>query len=212
MKTVITFFCICFSPFAFAQQEQPDLITKDTTRKAWSFSLWTGYSIYHAQENNLLPIFYADHHNVHIEARYNYEDKNTVSLFAGYKLRTGNALLFNATPMIGFVYGKTNGIAPGLETALSYKKIDLYTESEYMLDFADNSNNFLYTYTELAYTLNKLRGGLTTQRSRIYETDLSIQRGLFATYKFGKFIPGIKGYDFFSDNFYFSIQCMVVFQ
>jgi len=114
MKIIITFFCTCFSFFAFAQQEQPGLITKDTTQKPWSFSLWTGYSIYHSRENNLLPIFYADHHNLHIEARYNYEDKNTASVFAGYKLRTGNALLFNATPIIGFVFGKTNGIAPGL--------------------------------------------------------------------------------------------------
>ena len=111
MKTVITFFCICFSPFAFAQQEQPDLITKDTTQKTWSFSLWTGYSIYRDQENNLLPILYVDHHKLHIEARYNYEDKNTASVFAGYKLSVGNALLFKATPMIGFVFGKTNGIA-----------------------------------------------------------------------------------------------------
>ena len=211
MKIIISFFCTCFSFFAFAQQEQPGLITKDTIQKPWSFSLWMGYSIYDDQENNFLPIFYADHHKLHLEVRYNYEDKNTASVFAGYKLRTGNALLFSATPMIGFVFGKTNGIAPGLETALSYKKFDLYTESEYVLDFADNSNNFLYTYTELAYTLNKFRGGLTTQRSRIYETDLDIQRGLFATYKVWKFIPGIKGYNFFSHNFYFSIQCMVVF-
>jgi hypothetical protein len=211
MKSFIIFYCICFSSFAFAQQEQLGLITKDTTQKPWSFSFWVGYSIYHDQENNLLPILYVDHHKLHIEARYNYEDKTTASVFAGYKLSAGNALLFDATPMIGFVFGKTNGIAPGLETALSYKKFDLYTETEYLLDFADNSNNFLYTYTELAYTLNKFRAGLTTQRSRIYEGDLDVQRGLFATYEFGKFIPGIKGYNFFSDNFYFSIQCMVVF-
>ena len=211
MKNIITLFCICFSSFAFAQQQQPDLITKDTTQKPWSFSLWMGYSIYDDKQNNFLPIFYADHHKLHLEVRYNYEDKNTVSVFAGYKLRTGDALLFTATPMIGFICGKTFGLAPGLETALSYKKFDLYTETEYLLDFEDNSNNFLYTYTELAYSLNKFRGGLTTQRSRIYETDLAIQRGLFATYEFGKFIPGIKGYNFFSDNFYFSIECMVVF-
>jgi hypothetical protein len=211
MKNTITLFCVCFSSFAFAQQEQPDLITKDTIQKSWAFALWTGYSIYEDQENNLLPVFYADHHKLHLEARYSYEDRNTASVFAGYKLATGNDLLFIATPMLGFVFGKTNGMALGLETALRYEIFDLYTESEYVLDFADNSNNFLYTYTELAFTFKKFRGGLTTQRSRIYETELAFQRGVFATYRIWKFIPGIKGYNFFADNFYFSVQCMVLF-
>ena len=211
MKTIILFFCICFSSFAFAQQEQPGLITRDTTQKPWSFSLWTGYSIYQNQENNLLPIFYADHHKLHLEVRYNYEDKNTGSVFAGYKLRTGNTVLFTATPMIGFIFGKTFGLAPGLETALSYKKFDLYTESEYVVAFEGKGDNYLYTYGEFAFTLKKFRGGLAIQRNRTIETGLDIQRGLFATYKIWKFTPGIKGFNFFSDDFYFSVQCMIVF-
>ena len=79
----------------------------------------------------------------------------------------------------GGVFGDTRGVAPGLEITLSYKKLELYTEGEYLFDTDDRTGNFLYFWSELAYSpTDWFRAGLASQRTRAYETDLAVQRGI----------------------------------
>ncbi|HEY3384899.1 MAG TPA: hypothetical protein VGK46_00225, partial [Saprospiraceae bacterium] len=56
------------------------------------------------------PVLTADKGTLHLESRYNYEDLNTLSLFAGYNIEAGNELYFELTPMFGFAFGETNGV------------------------------------------------------------------------------------------------------
>ena len=37
--------------------------------------------------------------------------------------------------MAGAVFGRTNGVAPGLELTLSWKSVELYSENEYVFGF-----------------------------------------------------------------------------
>ena len=72
------------------------------------------------------PVLTADHNWLHLEARYNYENLRTGSLWAGYNFSHGDAdsgdkWEIDVTPMIGGVFGRTNGIAPGCELSLSYR-------------------------------------------------------------------------------------------
>jgi len=152
--------------------------TDDATAKQWSFSLSTfGYLVPHDQSYGS-PVFTADHRWLHLEARYNYEAQETGSLWAGYNLSVGDRLVFEATPMLGAVFGNTTGIAPGCELALSYKKIELSTESEYVYDPSDNKNSFFYTWNELVYSpTDWFHAGLAAQRTRAYHTPLDVQRG-----------------------------------
>ena len=46
----------------------------------------------------------------------------TGSLWAGYNFAVGKRLVLDVTPMIGGVFGRTTGIAPGCEASLSYKR------------------------------------------------------------------------------------------
>jgi hypothetical protein len=71
-----------------------------------------------------------------------------------------------------------------------------------LFDFASKENNFAYTYTELAVTFFKdhARTGLTGQRTRLYETKLDIQRGVFGEYYFGRFRVGAYYYDPFTES------------
>jgi len=88
-------------------------------------------------------------------------------------------LAWEFIPMIGGVFGDANGIAPGYKGSLSWWKLELYSEGEYVFDTTDSSESFAYNWSELTLApLDWFRLGLVTQRTRAYETDRDIQRGL----------------------------------
>jgi len=137
-----------------------------------------------------LPIVTADRGSLHLEARYNYESPDTGSLFVGWTFEAGSELKLEVTAMAGAVFGELDGVAPGYELTLSYDRLSLYDEGEYVVDLEDSDGNFLYNWLELTYTpLDWLRVGLVAQRTRAYETGLDVQRGLLAgfTYKNAEF-------------------------
>ena len=54
-------------------------------------------------------VHYKGRKNFYAEARYNYEDVNTASLYAGKSFSGGKKLEFTVTPMAGVVFGKYFG-------------------------------------------------------------------------------------------------------
>ena len=168
-------------------------------KETWSFST-TAYYYFVPDNQNLLSLLgYADYKSLHLEARYNYEALHTGSVFAGWRLETGEKLLFAATPMFGFLFGQTTGVAPGLELELSYKAFDFYSETEWVADFSGGENNYLYTWLELAATpFKNFRTGISAQRARIYHTDFDMQRGFLAEYSFWKLTAGVYYFDPFA--------------
>ena len=83
----------------------------------------------------LLPIFRADRGPLHLEGRYQYEDRHTGSAWLGWTLEAGKKVHLEVVPMAGAVFGRTNGVAPGLELTLSWKSVELYSENEYVFGF-----------------------------------------------------------------------------
>ena len=131
--------------------------------------------------NYVMPIVTVDHEALHLEARYNYEDLITGSVWAGYNLSGGAELTWELTPMLGGVFGNVNGIAPGLKGSLGWWKLELYSEGEYVFDLGDSSGNFFYNWSELTIApWEWFRFGLVTQRTRVYAAKREIQRGLLA--------------------------------
>jgi hypothetical protein len=152
--------------------------TDSLTSEAWAFS--ADLNTYFIPDNTfLLPVVRADKGALHLEARYNYEDFYTFSAWAGYNFSGGKKLEYTITPMIGGVIGNSNGVAPGLELTLGLNKFELYSEQEYLFEFSDKTYNFYYNWTDLTYAPKDwLWFGLSGQRTRLYQTDLDIQRGL----------------------------------
>src|SRR5258708_40023399 len=106
--------------------------------------------------------------------------------------------------MMGIVFGDLKGFAPGLELQLSYKAFDFYTENEYVIDRAGSQFDFFYAWTELGYNpVEKFRTGISIQRTRLYETGLDIQRGIFAEYSFWKLKAGGDYFNPFPTHFFF---------
>lgn len=116
---------------------------------------------------------------LHLEVRYNYEALATGSLWLGHSLRGGRSITWEFTPMVGGVIGRTTGVAPGFRGSLSYWKVALQSEGEYVLDTSKARSNSFYNFSELTLApLEWLRFGLATQRTRVYRSELDIQRGL----------------------------------
>lgn len=195
-----------FSVLGFSQKIDmvSTSISSDTTAPDnWQFEGSGYYYIIPNESDEITLLGYADYKSVHLEVRYNYEDKNTASLFGGYRFETGSKLVFGATPIVGYVFGNTNGLAPGLLIDLSYGKFDFYSESEYVFDLNGSENNFYYTWSELAVSpTENFRTGISANRTRLYQTDLDFQRGIFAQYSLGKLTAGIHYFNPFSDDYF----------
>lgn len=159
---------------------------EENNRNTWSFAA-AGYGyIIPDDQSYFSPTFRADRNWLHLEARYNYEDRETGSLWFGYNVSFGEKVVLDATPMLGAIFGNTTGVAPGYLFTLSYKKISLYSEGEFVLDIKNSGGNFFYNWNELTYSPTEwVRFGLASQRTRTYQTPLDVQRGVFAgfTYK-----------------------------
>jgi len=173
----------CFPFNAYTQSNS------DSAESNWSGSLAAYY--YFIPGDKIPPTItgIADHHALHLESRYNYEDINSLSVFAGYNIEKElGGVDITATPMAGMVVGHTNGILPGLEFNISYKAFTLYSENEYMLDFKGKENYFFYSWTQLSVQVFKnVSTGVLAQSLRWYQTKFDVQRGLYAEYTTGKF-------------------------
>lgn len=157
----------------------PHIALHDSDTDRWSFEFATmGYVVPHDRAY-ASATFYADRHHLHTEARYNYENQDTGSLWLGYNFSAGQNLVLQVTPMVGGVLGKTTGIAPGFSFSVTYKKFELSSEGEYVFDTGNRSSNFFYSWNELRYSpVDWFHTGLVSQRTRAYQTELDVQRGI----------------------------------
>jgi len=173
----------------FAQEpaNNPSTSSPAVTTKQWSFSFTADGYVVPQGQSYVNPTFTADRKWLHLEARYNYEDLETGSLWVGYNFSAGQKLVLEATPMIGGVFGNTTGVAPGYEVSLTYKRVELSSQGEYVFDTKDRSGSFFYAWPQLTYSpLDWFNVGLVAQRTKAYHTKLDVQRGLFAGFSYKK--------------------------
>ena len=157
---------------------QPNAVAEPSTDEGWSFGA-AAYTYIVPDTNYVQPTVTADRGWLHLEARYNYEALDTASVWFGYNFSGGETVAWEITPMIGGVFGDTDGVAPGYKGSLSWWKLELYSEGEHVFDAGDSDDSFFYNWSELTLApVEWFRFGLVTQRTRAYETDRDIQRGL----------------------------------
>jgi hypothetical protein len=160
-------------------------VLAQSTQPAWSCSALAYTYIVPDDANYVQPTFVADRDRLHLEARYGYEDRKTGSAWVGYNISVGNELAFELTPMVGVVFGRTTGVAPGYKASLSYRKIEFSTEAEYVIDTGDSDDSFFYNWSELAVApVEWFRAGLAIQRTKVYQTGFDIQRGFLVGISF----------------------------
>ena len=161
------------------------LAQTSTDPPTWSFSASAYTYIVPDSGDYVQPTFTADRGWLHLEARYNYEALDTGSAWVGYNFSGGEKLTWEFTPMLGGVFGDITGIAPGYKGSLSWWKLELYSEGEYVFDTGASSDSFFYNWSELTLApVDWFRFGLVTQRTRLYKTDREVQRGVLAGFSY----------------------------
>jgi hypothetical protein len=165
----------------------PPALSKEVDEKAWSFSASVSTYIVPNDQEYVQPTLTADRGWLHLESRYDYENLETGSVWIGYNFSVGEKLVFEATPMLGGVFGNTTGIAPGYRLSLTYWKLDLSSEGEFVFDVGTSEGSFFYNWSELSISpVDWFRFGLVGQRTRAYQTDVDIQRGLLVGFSYKK--------------------------
>jgi hypothetical protein len=172
---------------------QPATATTNTTptaaeqpsAPAWSISASAYIYFPPDSQDYVQPTIRADRNWLHLEARDNYEALDTGSAWVGYNFSVGEKLKLDFTPMLGAVFGKTSGYAPGYEFTLSWSKLQLYSEGEYVFDTRHSSDSFFYTWSELTLApVDWFRFGPVVQRTKAYQTELNIQRGVLVRFSY----------------------------
>jgi hypothetical protein len=70
----------------------------------------------------------------------------------GYNFSAGKKLVLDITPILGGVFGRTTGIAPGCEASLTYRKVELSISNEYVFDTGNSSGSFYYSWPQVTYS------------------------------------------------------------
>lgn len=163
----------------WAQNARIPLSRAQPDTDPWSF-VASGYgSIVPNDQSYFTPMFSADHRWLHLEARYNYEDLKTASLWAGYNFRLGEKTTLVATPMFGVVFGNTTAVAPGYEVSFTWKRLNLSSQGEYVVNTNDRTKNFFYSWDEVVYSPKDwFHAGLALQHTRAYQAPVDLQPGI----------------------------------
>lgn len=184
----------------------PDSATAGPHTVPWEFSLAGSYYSFPADEDIAMAVGRAQKGSLHLEGRYGYEARRTASIFAGWTISKGEEFTIETTPMGGVALGDTRGIIPALEISLGYRALDFYAEAEYLFDLTDKENNFAYTWLELGATPTEfLRAGLVAQRTRVFQTPLDLDRGIFAQLKPGPAILSLYAFNPFTESWFLTI-------
>ncbi|HZF72376.1 MAG TPA: hypothetical protein VEZ51_03030 [Gemmatimonadaceae bacterium] len=155
--------------------------TREADASAWSFSASAYTFILPEGRSYVQPIVAADRGRLHLEARENAEALDTGSEWFGVNFSGGKTLAWEATPILGGVFGRTTGVGLGLEAAVSWRKLELSIESEHVVDTGDLAASFFYNWSELTVTpATWLRVGLATQRTHVHRSSQLIQPGAMA--------------------------------
>jgi len=113
------------------------------------------------------------------EARYNYEEAKTWSLYGGRTFSGEKDLSWSFTPFAGLVMGRLKGGSAGLNLSLGYKKLSFSSASQYTFSAEDRHCNFFFTWSELGFQLSsRIYAGLAIQQTTLYRTAGKWEPGL----------------------------------
>jgi hypothetical protein len=99
--------------------------------------------------------------------------------------------------MLGAVFGSEDGVSPGCNMTFSYRRFQAYDSSEYVFDMQNRADSYFYTWNQVTYSPRAwLQVGLAAQRTHVYSTGLSVQRGVLVGFTHKKMNFSTTVFDF----------------
>ena len=180
-----------------------------------SFDTWSQqklsfeqYSFISAGESSMLaPVaHYQSKQKWYAEARYNYEDINTFSLYAGRTFSSQRDFSWSLTPMIGGMAGKLKGGSFGLNSECSFKKFAFNSQAQYSVSAETQNDNFFYNWSELYYQpLDWIYTGIAVQHTRVYATNTLVDPGILLGFSYNQWSFPLYSFNPFDAERYFIV-------
>jgi hypothetical protein len=109
---------------------------------------------YYVQKNQpvtLVPVVHIQNsRNWYVEARYNYEELRSASLYIGKNFsKEIKSFYYSVTPVIGGVAGKFTGGSVGVNLQMEYEKFFFYSQSQFTFTQKARGNDFVFSWAEL---------------------------------------------------------------
>lgn len=133
-----------------------------------------------AQHDTLLFIpqlwFYSGEY--FFELRYNYEDINTISWYAGRSFTSDKKISYEILPLAGVSFGKTLSISLGQKMLFEYKNLSFESEGQFTFNLKEKNNSFLYNRSAFSYWFTEYTGiGAAHQLYSVYGDQLLNKAG-----------------------------------
>jgi hypothetical protein len=153
-----------------------------------------------------VPMFHLQtKNNWYTELRYNYEDAETVSLFAGKTIEGGNKITYTLTPMAGFSIGLFTGVSAGINTEAEWGSFYLSAQSQYSIATKKDISSFFFNWSELGYSISDhVFAGVAMQYTH-QEKEGFFEPGLVAGINLKKVSFPIYLFNPFNRSYYFII-------
>jgi len=121
------------------------------------------------------------------EARYNFDELNTFSLYGGKRFSGRGNLSWEATPLIGGLIGQMNGGSVGVNFGLDYRKLFFTSQSQYSFSVDNNADRFFYNWLEFGYNATSwMYAGFAMQQTNIYKSLGKLEPGCMVGFSIKK--------------------------
>jgi hypothetical protein len=152
----------------------------------------------------IVPVYHIQSANKwYGELRYNYEDVQTLSVYAGKTINASKTVECSITPMLGFSTGRFTGVSLAANSEITWKQFYISSQSQYSIGIKKESESFLFNWSELAYNITpRFYTGLSMQYTR-QSRQTDIEPGLLAGITFNTVSIPIYVFSPFRQNQYF---------
>jgi hypothetical protein len=138
------------------------------------------------------------------QARYNYEDEQTMSVYLGRSFSKNGDFSYNVIPMAGAVGGRFNGASLALNTQVGYQDFFASSQSQYSFSYKNRFGNFFYTWAEMGYQpLKWFFAGVSLQQTQLYNEAGLWEPGVLMGFSFKKWSFPVYAFNPASDRRYF---------
>ncbi len=142
--------------------------------------------------------------NFYAEARYNYEDVNTASVYAGKSFEGGKKITYNITPMAGVVFGRFNGVSAAVNTSADYRQLNVSAQIQYTINTSGMREHFFYNWCEISHRFfKKLYGGASLQQTLVRNNRMQHEAGALLGFNAGKFTVPLYVFNPFTQSRHF---------
>jgi hypothetical protein len=185
MKKIICFFVLLSGVLCGFAQTKTALVHNP--------GIYTTFEIRENEPIKAMPQAWVYLNKFYFEARYNYDDSHSFSLYFGRAFSLSKKATAEMTPMIGGVVGRSKGISPALNFYFEYLKFSSTTQSQYTIIMPDGNSSYFYDWTNFSFNLNKKLGMGGSIQITIPQTGSSVvSYGPLLNFRFKNFL--LEGY------------------